>query len=328
MLQRSKVCLLACCLAMAVAMGAQAQGDQVVHLVVPYPSGGILDAQARLVAPTLKRQLQREVVVDNVAGAAGAIGLQKALSAAGGADLVAGTDSDVVLAPLFNPELKYRPEQFQLLAVLGSAPMALVTRPGLDHAAWETLAAAAVDGGATVRLGSYGTGSNAHLVADDFARRARMRWLHVPYRGAAPLLQDLMGSVVDGAFLPLAAGVPDLVRTGKVHLIALAAPARLPAFAEVPTFEELGVQGFVHRSWSALLVPAAASAQSVDRLRAAAVATAQDADVRHQLAAMGVGPVPLATAEQAQAFLAAEVRRYHALVSATGPAAAVPGAAQ
>lgn len=317
-----KACWIVLGLALGPGLGAQAQDGRILRLVVPYPSGGILDAQARLVVPALRHHLQRELVVDNIAGAAGAIGLQHALAAADGTALVAGTDSDVVLAPLFNPELKYRPEQFRLLAVLGSAPMALLARPGLDLAVWTSLAAGAVRGDAELRLASYGVGSNAHLVADDYARRARARWLHVPYRGAGPLLQDLMGGVVDAAFLPLAAGVPDLVRAGRLQLLAVAATERVPGFAQVPTWEELGLDGFVHRSWSALLVPATVPAPALERLRAAAVATVQDGAVHQQLAAMGLAPVPLATDAEAQSFLAAEVRRYRGLAAAA--ARAVP----
>jgi tripartite-type tricarboxylate transporter receptor subunit TctC len=128
--------------------------------------------------------------------------------------------------------------------------------------------------------------------------------------------------VVDAAFLPLAAGVPDLVRAGRLQLLAVAATERVPGFAQVPTWEELGLDGFVHRSWSALLVPATVPAPALERLRAAAVATVQDGAVHQQLAAMGLAPVPLATDAEAQSFLAAEVRRYRGLAAAA--ARAVP----
>ena len=107
--------------------------------------------------------------------------------------------------------------------------------------------------------------------------------------------------------------------------MALAAATRLPDFAEAPTFEELGLPGFLHRSWSALLVPATVPTAATARLREAALATAHDGEVRHKLAALGLGPVPLATAEEAQAFLEAETRRYRGMVSAAS--AAAPGAA-
>ena len=314
MLQALKRCLVWWCLALAGA--ALAQESRALRLVVPYPSGGILDMQARLIAPALKQQLQREVVVDNLAGAAGAIGLQHVLAAPEGAELVLGTDSDVVLAPLFNPELKYRPGQFRLLSVLGSAPMALIARHGFDAARLQRLVAGDAGGDGDLRLASYGIGSNAHLLADDFARRLALRWLHVPYRGFAPMLQDLMGGTVDAAFVPFTAGVPDLVRSGKLQLLGVAASHRRADAPQIPTFEELGLRGFVHRSWSALFVPAAAGAGTATSLRAAAMATTSDAEVRRQLAAIGLADLPLASAEAAQGFLDAEVARYRSLLSA------------
>lgn len=314
MLHAFKLCLIGWCLAWAGV--AVAQESRALRLVVPYPSGGILDMQARLIAPALKQQLQREVVVDNLAGAAGAIGLQHVLAAPEGAELVLGTDSDVVLAPLFNPELKYRPGQFRLLSVLGSAPMALIARHGFDAARLQRLVAGDAGGDGDLRLASYGIGSNAHLLADDFARRLALRWLHVPYRGFAPMLQDLMGGTVDAAFVPFTAGVPDLVRSGKLQLLGVAASHRQADAPQIPTFEELGLRGFVHRSWSALFVPAAAGAGTATSLRAAAMATTSDAEVRRQLAAIGLADLPLASAEAAQGFLDAEVARYRSLLSA------------
>lgn len=311
MVRALKLCLIGLCLSAA----GMAMAEQPLRLVVPYPSGGILDVQARLVAPGMKRHLRREVIVDNIAGAAGAIGLQHVLAAGDGAELAVGTDSDVVLAPLFNPELKYRPEQFQLLSVLGSAPMAFVARPGFDAAALRRLVGGNVQGEGELRLASYGVGSNAHLVAHDFARRLRLRWLHVPYRGSAPLMQDLMGGTVDAAFLPLAGGIPDMVRSGKVQLLGVASARRATGFGDVPTFEEMGLAGFQHRSWSALLMPAAAAQARVAALRDAAVAVAADAQVRGGLEGLGLTPVHLPTREAAQAFFDAEVARYAGLLS-------------
>lgn len=298
---------------------ALADDTRVLHLVVPYPSGGVLDFQARLIAPALRRQLQREVVVDNRAGAAGAIALQRATAVLDGSEIVVGSDSDAVVAPLFNTELKYTPDQFQVLAVVGVAPMGLFARPGFDGAAlWRSQHQAARPDSA-LRIASYGTGSNAHLVAHDFARQAGLAWLHVPYRGVAPLLQDLMGGTVDLAFLPVAAGIPDLVRAGKLQLLGIAAPARGAGFPEVPTVAEQGLPGFVHVSWSALLAPRALPAPVAARLHAAAMAAAADPHVRSELAAAGVAALRLESGEQAEAFFQGEQARYRRLLGALVP---------
>ena len=297
---------------------AQAQNypERDVTAVIQWGAGGGTDVAMRGYAPYAEEALGKKIILQNKPGAAGAIGLQHVLAAPEGAELVLGTDSDVVLAPLFNPELKYRPGQFRLLSVLGSAPMALIARHGFDAARLQRLVAGDAGGDGDLRLASYGIGSNAHLLADDFARRLALRWLHVPYRGFAPMLQDLMGGTVDAAFVPFTAGVPDLVRSGKLQLLGVAASHRRADAPQIPTFEELGLHGFVHRSWSALFVPAAAGAGTATSLRAAAMATTSDAEVRRQLAAIGLADLPLASAEAAQGFLDAEVARYRSLLSA------------
>jgi tripartite-type tricarboxylate transporter receptor subunit TctC len=314
MLRGFKLCVVGSWLALVSL--AMAQDSRPLRLVVPYPSGGILDMQARLIAPALRQQLQREVFIDNVAGAAGAIGLQHVLSAPEGSELVLGTDSDVVLAPLFNTELRHRPHQFRLLAVLGSAPMALVARPGFHSGALDGLIAGdgAPKGG--LRLASYGIGSNGHLLAEDFARRLGLQWMHVPYRGFAPMLQDLLSGTVDAAFVPFAAGVPDLIRASKLSLLGVAATQRIADAPSVPTFQELGLPGFVHRSWSALLVPASAGAGTTAGMRAAAQEAVADPEVRRKLAAIGLAALPLTQDEEAQAFVDAEVARYRSLLAA------------
>lgn len=292
-----------------------AQGAKPLHVVVPYPAGGLVDLQARIVAAPLGRSLGQPAVVDNIAGAAGAIGLLRVATAAADAqDIGIGTDSDAVLAPLVNADLRYRSGQFRLLGLLSTAPMVLLAGPRVEAASLRQLLATASQDRREWSFGSYGVGSNAHLLAEDFARRSAIRHLHVPYKGIAPLVQDLLSGQIDLSFMPLAASVPDLVAAGKLKLLGVASPSRHARFPSVPTMDEsMGMKGFVHRSWSAVVVSPEMSSAGVQRVHGALHAVLQEPGVRSQFEAAGLELAAPMSLEEGQRFLDAEVERNKAL---------------
>lgn len=290
-----------------------------LRLVVPYPAGGLIDRQARLLATPMGASLRQELRLENVPGAAGTIGLQRLLAApSDGHELAISSDSDVVLAPLVSSEVRYRPEQFRLLGVIGQAPMVLVSAPASrvrDLRRW--LQEARADRSRNWTIGNYGLGSNAHLCADDFARRSGIGLVHVPYKGIAPLLQDLMGGHVDLAFMPLAGPVLESIAAGKLLGLGVATRARDARLAEMPTLDEAaGTSGFVHASWSGLVVPASVPEAAAQRLHRSLRESLRDAAVQAELLRLGVQAAPDFELAQAQAFLAGEVQRYRELAEA------------
>lgn len=307
--------------ALAVPAWAAAQTAKTLHVVVPYPAGGLVDLQARIVAAPLGRALGQSAVVDNIAGAAGAIGLLRIATAAADAPEVGiGTDSDAVLAPLVNGELKYRSGQFRLLGLLSTAPMVLLAGPRVEAANLKQVLLAASQDRRQLSFGSYGVGSNAHLLAEDFARRSGIGLLHVPYKGLAPMMQDLLSGQIDMSFVPLAASVPDLVAGGKLRLLGVASAARHARFPAVPTVEEtLGAKGFVHRSWSAVVVSPEMSGASVQKVHGALHAILQEPGVRSQFEAAGLELAAPMSLEEGQRFLDAEVERNKVLASLLTP---------
>jgi tripartite-type tricarboxylate transporter receptor subunit TctC len=297
---------------------AQETAGRPIKLVVPYPAGGVVDFQARVLATGLRRALHQELAVDNISGGAGAIGLQHLASApADGQEIGMGTDSDTILAPMLNPDLKHTPGQFRLLGMVASAPMAIVATPQLEGSLSQVLTNSRRDA-KELTFGNYGTGSNADLLAKDLAHRSGVQVLHVPYRGIAPLLQDLMSGQVEMAYLPLAASIPDMVSSGRLRLMAVASEARLTAFPQVPTLAEAtGLPDMVHRSWSGLMLPRATPAAITRRLHAALQETLASAEVRSQLEKSGLDTGPSMTLDEAQRYLDSEVARYRRLLAPT-----------
>ncbi|WP_425258793.1 tripartite tricarboxylate transporter substrate binding protein [Rubrivivax sp. RP6-9] len=266
---------------------AALRAERPLRLTVPYPAGGIVDATARALAAPLARALGEELVVENIPGAAGALGLQQLLaSGAEGQVLALGTDSDTILAPLVNPDVRLSPQQFRSLGRITSAPLALLAGPALAGSLATRLAEGRA--GRALQLASYGVGSNAHLCAEDFAQRCGVALVHVPYKGVAPLLQDLIGGHVESAFLPLFAGVADSVQAGKLRALGVASAERVPRFASVPPLAEAAsLSDFVHVSWSALMASAAIPEPRAVRLNQALRQVLSDAGVLAALAAAG-----------------------------------------
>ncbi|MFZ4285161.1 Bug family tripartite tricarboxylate transporter substrate binding protein [Variovorax sp. HJSM1_2] len=298
---------------------AQGPATKPITLIVPYPAGGVVDYQARLLAPGLRRSLLHDVVIENISGAAGAIGLQRLASAPGDSqEMAIGTDSDLLLAPMVNSDIRFSPAQFRLVGPIASTAMAVVAGPLPLLSLADTLTQARHDL-KPLSFGNYGMGSNSQLLAQELTSRSGVNVLHVPYRGIAPLLQDLLSGQVDMAFVPLAAGIPDLVNAGKLRLLAVASRQRHRNFPQTPTLSEAtGLPGLEHRSWSGLVVPRATSAAAVARLHTALQETLADGEVRSQFDKSGLETGPIISVAQAQAFLDSEIERYRQLLANKG----------
>lgn len=250
---------------------AQAQ-DKPSWMVVPYPPGGPMDTTARNVQPLLQVALGSRLMVDNVVGAGGAIGIQKMLNAPlDGNTLLMGSISDVVLTPLSLKASKYQGEDLKMVGVLSQSPLVLIARPSLVvNDARELVAYAKNPVNNELFYGTIGRGSIFHLVNEDFIQQAQIKMTHVPYKGLAPLAQDLMGNQVDLAFYPLAGNVFSLINSGKVKALAITGNVRAPQIKNVPTFNELGVtKNFDYSMWPAVFMSAKVSDEAARKVNAA-----------------------------------------------------------
>lgn len=304
-----------------VASGVRAQSfpSKPLTLIVPYPAGGPADVNARLMLPVLRKTLGQTIIVENVAGASGGIGIQKLLNApADGHHFMMGTPSDVILAPLALAAVKHKPEQLRLLGLASRGPLMMVAGPHVKAKTLQELVAEARKPGAReLTFGSIGPGSLYHLVGEDFAARLKLRMTHVPYKGMAPAVQDLMGGMVDVAFLPSAGNLVDLVLSGKLRAFAVCDEQRLARLPELPTMTQaIALKDFTYEIWGGMFVPRTVPLDVAQRLNDAVKEAQKDAEFRTQIEASGSvagSPVTLAEADR---FLTEQTERYRRLAQA------------
>ena len=293
----------------APALRAQAWPSRPIRLIVPYTPGGFTDVTARLVAQKLQERLGQTVAIDNKPGANSIIGV----------DLIAKAPPDghtfgvVIAAYAANttlyPKLPYDPKK-DLVAVslIGVAPlMAAVNNDAPFKTAAELVAYAKRNPG-KVSFGSSGNGSAAHLTTELLKAQTGTYMVHIPYRGAAPALTDLMGGQIQ-LFFDAASGLINPGKTGRVRVIGVSSDRRLPAAPDVPTFIEQGLAGFTGSTWAGVLAPAGTPREIVKRVADEVAAIVRLDDVKARLEGMGTIPVG-STPEAFESFIAGETEKW------------------
>jgi len=298
---------------------AQTFPTRQVTLIVPYPAGGASDFVARLIQPEYERQLAQTIIVENVGGASGVIGVQRALDAAAdGHTQLLATPMELVLAPLLLPAVKFKPEDLRMVGLIASTSILLLVRSDVPaHTIDELLTWA---GGRTLSFGSVGMGSQYHLMADKLATMAGLQVTHVPYKGVGPLLNDLVGKQIDAAFLPLAGPIPGMVKEGKVKAFGVASPRPDPMFPDVaPLSRHRLLPEFNFDIWIGVQVPAGTPEHAVARINAAINHVVQQPEVRTGLKGTGAAVAPAMTLRELDALFKTEVVRYRAMASLLVP---------
>jgi tripartite-type tricarboxylate transporter receptor subunit TctC len=293
-------------------LAAQSYPTKPVMVKVAYPAGGPADSAARKMQVQLQAALGQPVVVENVPGAGGSIGARNVLNApADGYTLLVTTGNDAILAPLTLASARYKAEDLRLIHVLIPAEFVLVSNSKLSFKnVDEFVDHARKSGQRETTFGSWGYGSIPHLVGEDFRARTASRILDVPYKGVAPVVQDLLGSQVDMAFLPLGGNILGLIETGKVRAIGIAAAKRSSYLPNVPTLNESRyLKDFHHLAWGAVFVARAtpeAIAATLNKHIAEVVGGTEYQKYLRDTAAVPVEPTTLA---QAAAFYKAETEK-------------------
>ena len=293
--------------AFAAAAAAQNYPSQPLRMIVAFPPGGGADVAARILANELGRELGHSVVVENIGGAGGQIGATRAAqSAADGYTLFLGTPSTHGTNPAVYAKLTYDPiKDFAPIALIGSSPFMLITRADMKVASVKELIAEARAHPGQLNYASYGNGSINHLIGELFLSMADIKALHVPYKGGAPALADLVAGRVDFTFDGSAA--LGQVRSGKAKVLAVGSPQRWSVLPDVPTVAEAGVPGFEAFTWYALFAPAATPRPIVDFLNTKVNATLQTASAKEQFAKQSIdliGGTPGALAQHVQTEIA------------------------
>ena len=295
---------------------AQAYPARPVNLMVPYPAGGPSDAIARIFNQQLGKELGQQVLVENLGGVSGALAAQKVLGApADGYYIFQGSPNEVILSPLANAAVKLKTEDFRLVHPVADAVMVFVTRKDLPvNSVDELIALARKSADRPLTYGSVGIGSLYHLIVENVQAQTGVKLAHVPYKGNAPLLQDIGGGQVDFAVLVYSAGMGALAEQGRLKVIGQLGAQRSDLLKNLPTASEgQALKNFSYKIWTGFMVPKSTPEDVVVRLHAAIGKTLQDPGVRAQLAAQTQHPsAPMTLAESAK-FFESETARYRAI---------------
>lgn len=297
---------------------ARAQTDfpnRAVSLIVPYTAGGASDIGARMITAEMGRLLGQPVVVDNVAGAGGMLGVQKlARAPADGHTLLYGSLSEALLAPLINPRAGYQVDDLLPVAFVGGTPAVFVTRPDFPARSLSEFVALARTNPGRFSYGSPGIGTFQNVIGEAFKARAGVFMLHIPYRGGAQILSDVIGGQIDIG-ITSAANAAGFVRSGRLKAIGVTSAARVAAVADAQAFGEIeALKGLELSTWGVVYAPAGTPAAVVSRINSVAnEALMLPANVQ-QRERLGVELPSVLTPEQTARFVAAEVAKYRPLV--------------
>ena len=306
MLSRAVTCAV---LAFA-ALSAHAQPfpNKPIRLIAPFPPGGEIDLVARGLGQKMTESMGQPVVIENVAGAAGAIGSERvAKSAPDGYTILLGATTTHAINPALNANLAYDAlKDFTPISLVTTIPHVLVVNaavPATTLAEFVKLAKSKPG----LPYGSAGNGSPHHLAGALFANLAGFEATHVPYKGVGPSIADLISGQISFMSVGVTAADPH-VKSGKVRPLALAAPARLPGY-EVPTYGEQGYKGFEIMAWYAVFAPAGLPPEITSRLSSEVAKGTNSPDFRERLKALGATPVG-GTSQELAAHVRTEIDRW------------------
>ena len=303
-------------LASMAGQAVQAQPGKTLRLIVPFPPGGSTDILARAIGAKLGPALGQTVVIDNKPGAGGALGAAEAARAEpDGNTLLMGHIGVLAVNPSLYPKLPYDAlKSFVPVAGVARVPNVLVVNANAPIKSLADLIAKARTQPGKMTYSSGGNGSAAHISFEYLKLKAGFFMLHIPYRGTAPSVTDLLGGQVDATFTGAPAVLPH-VRHGRLRALAVSSPQRLPTLPDVPTVAESGFPGFDADQWYGIVAPAGTPAALVARLNAEINTALQTPAVAQQLAGEGAIPMP-GTPRAFADLIASEIPRWAQVVKA------------
>jgi tripartite-type tricarboxylate transporter receptor subunit TctC len=313
--------LMSLCAALWLAAGAaqaQSVSDKPVRIVVPFAAGGPTDVLARVLAPKLAASLQRTVIVDNRVGATGAIGASfVARSAPDGDTLLLGTSSIMAASPNLTAKLPYDPVvDFVPISLIATIENILVVNPEVPVRSVKELIAYAKANPGKLSYASSGIGSTYHLGAELFRAQTGIEWTHVPYKGAAPAVQDVLAGHVQVMFDNASSAIPN-IKAGRVRPLGVASLHRYPSLPDLPTIAEEGVPGYETTIWLAFFAPAKTPPALVQKLNREVQEAVNSAEYKERLAALDMQP-RVSTPQELSAYLKADLAKWARVVKEAG----------
>lgn len=288
---RTIATLLLAALAAALACGpAQAFPDKHITLIVPYPPGGATDVLGRILAKGLSQRLGREVIIDNKAGAGTAIGATALAQApADGHTLLFSSNTTFTLNPALR-KLAYDPlKNFESIGLVGTSPLVLLANNALPANSVKELVALAKARPGKLNYGSFGGGTSSHFAGEMFKLAAGVDIVHVPYKGSAPAMTDLIGGQVNYTFDTSVAALP-MLQAGKVKALAVTSPKRTRSLPGVPSIAEMGYPGYEMVPWLAVVAPRGLPPAVHKALSKALADTLADPAIHASLERAGIDP--------------------------------------
>ena len=299
--------------------GPQSWPTRPLRLVAPYAAGGPIDISARLLAAKLQESLGQPVVVENRPGAGGNIGVDLiAKGPADGYSLVMSAIATLAINPSLYPDLPYDPlRDLRHVTLLVQVPNVLIVAHDLPAKNVQELVALAKQRPGKLDFGSGSTGSTGHLAGELFKAMTGTYMVHIPYKGSAPALADMMAGRIHLMFDNLASALPS-IKADKVRALATTTLKRSSFLPELPTLDEAGLKGFDMTTWWGVSVAAKTPQAVVDRLSAEILKAMDAPDMKERLRGMGSEAPAIRTPAQFTDFVAAELKTYTALVRRSG----------
>ena len=298
---------------------ALAQGfpDRTIHLIVPFPPGGPNDIIARVVAQKMQDILKQTIVIDNKSGQGGVLGTDFVAKAAPDGYTIGIVSAGALAISVSMEKVAYETlKDLAPITLVAKVPEMLVVSTDVPAGDMKELIALAKAQPGKLNFASTGPGSMPHLAGELFKLTAKIDIVHVPYRGAAPVMSDLLGQHVQMVFLDLPVLLPQ-IKVGKIKAIAVGAPKRVPSAPDVPTTAEVGMPDLITENWYGMITPAKTPPQVVAALNKAAVEAMKDPVVVEKLASQGailVGGTP----EEFRAYIESETKKWAKVIKDAG----------
>ena len=286
-----------------------------IRIVVCVPAGGGVDTVTRIVADKLGQRLGQPVVIENRTGQSGNIGAEYVYgSEPDGYTLLASQPAPLTVNVLLYKKINFDPTRFIPVAIMTAIPNTLTVRPDFPAKTLQEFIAYGKAHQNTLNYASQGTGTTSHLTAELFSTKTGIKMLHVPYRGTAPAINDLISSHVDVMFTEMASAI-ELHKGGRARILAVSAAQRSPLLPEIPTFIEAGVPDFISDTWNAISAPPKTPPAIVAKLNAAIVEVLKMPDVQEKLQKINTAPQQT-TLAQAAKVVKDDTARWAAVIKA------------
>jgi tripartite-type tricarboxylate transporter receptor subunit TctC len=291
--------------------------DRPIRVIVSVPAGGGVDTITRIVTDKMRPALGQPLIVENKAGVSGSIAAETVFNAEpDGYTLLASQPAPITTNKFLFKTLNYDPAQLVPVAIMSHIPNVVLVRKDFPAQTVQELIAYAKANPGKINYASQGIGTTSHMTAELFQTITHTKLTHVPYKGTAPAVNDLLAGNVDLMFNELATSI-ELHKSGRARILAVTVKDRVPSLPDIPTLEEVGVHGCISDTWHAITAPPKTPPEIIAKLNAAANAAMHDPGLLQRFAALSIGPGG-GTPAQASAFVKEETRRWGEVIHEAG----------